>query len=357
MQAEAAAARSVCLAVPGALDTVTGGYLYDRRILEELGKQSWLPSVLALDASFPTPTAAALAAARAGFDGIADGGLVVIDGLVLAGLLPILPLIVDRLETVALIHHPLADETGIDAGLAAVLESAERAALALVPRIIVTSPWTRRRLGDYGVAPERVAVVEPGVDRGPPSTRKPASTLRLLTVATVTARKGHSVLIEALAQLQHLDWSLCCVGSLDLDPQCAEALRSQIARAGLADRVSLLGELGPDRVRARYLDADLFVLPSYLEGYGMALAEALAHGLPIVSTTAGAIPDTVPVGAARLVPPGNAAALAEVLSELMLAPVARRRLAVAARAAAAAVPTWAQAARRFAAALDRPDAQ
>jgi glycosyltransferase involved in cell wall biosynthesis len=297
------------------------------------------------------PNEAALREAKAGFDRLPDGQPVVIDGLALAGLTPLLPEIVARLRPIALIHHPLADETGIDADSASKLEAAEKSALALVPGVIVTSRWTRRRLVDYAVDPSRVAVVEPGIDRGPLPDRVSSSTVRLLNVATITERKGHAVLIESLARLKHLDWSLRCAGSLELDSRCAGALERQIEQASLGDRVALLGELMPDAVRDEYAQADLFVLPSYLEGYGMALAEAIAHGLPVVSTTAGAIPDTVPASASRLVPPGDVEALTEALRALIGDPAARAGFTLAARAAAECVSTWTAAARDFEAVL------
>jgi glycosyltransferase involved in cell wall biosynthesis len=204
---------------------------------------------------------------------------------------------------------------------------------------------------DYAVDPSRVAVVSPGIDRGALVDRAPESTVRLLSVATITERKGHAALIGSLARLKHLDWSLRCAGSLELDRRCAGALERQIEQAALGDRVELLGELTPDAVRDEYTKADLFVLPSYLEGYGMALAEAIAHRLPVVSTTAGAIPDTVPERASRLVPPGDVDALTEALRELIGDPVARLDLTLAACDAADRVSTWAAAGHEFAAVL------
>jgi glycosyltransferase involved in cell wall biosynthesis len=345
--------KPVCLVVPGSLAIRTGGYIYDSRILRELASQGWQTTTLSLDRSFPSPTEAALRDARARFDQVPDGHLVVIDGLALAGLGPLLPDIVRRLDPVALIHHPLADETGIDAGRAAELAAAETSALALVPQIIVTSQWTRRRLSDYGVEPSRVAVVEPGIDRGPLVERQPSSTVRLLTVATITPRKGHAILIQSLARLTHLDWSLRCAGSLELDPDCARSLSEQIEQSGLKDRVTLLGEQTPAQVRREYGAADLFVLPSWLEGYGMALAEAIAHGLPVVSTTSGAIPETVPASASRLVPAGDVDALTEALSDLIGDPAKHAALARGARNAADSVSTWHDAARNFAAVLTK----
>ncbi|HEY5666276.1 MAG TPA: glycosyltransferase family 4 protein [Gammaproteobacteria bacterium] len=349
MASDRPASRAVCLVVPGPLETATGGYLYDRRILAELEQSGWQTSVMELDASFPRPGAAALEEARSRFEALPAGRLVIVDGLALSGLLPILPSIVDRLSAVALIHHPLADETGIDARSAAQFEAAETAALALVPQVVVTSPWTRRRLADFGVEAERIAVIEPGVDRRRGRIDAVRSdTVRLLTVATVTPRKGHEILIAALARLEDLPWSLRLAGGAQHDPEHADSIRAQVARAGLTDRVAWLGELTSGRVFDEYAAADLFVLPSWLEGYGMALAEAVAHGVPVISTTAGAIPDTVPAAAGRLVPPGDVDALTVVLAELIGDRQARERLQQGARDAADSVPTWAQSAGRFA---------
>lgn len=349
MRVDGAARTDVRLVVPGSLETPTGGYLYDRRILQELETLGFRSSVLSLDDSFPTPTGAALTEAGGRFAVIPDGATVIIDGLALAGLLPLLPGIVRRLRPIALIHHPLADETGIGADLRARLDASERAALACMPRVIVTSPWTRRRLADFGVDAERVVVVEPGVDRPPHRQRRPSGVPTLLTVAAVTPRKGHALLVEALARLGHLDWSLRLAGSLDADPDCAKALEAQISDAGLTHRIRLLGALPPGRIFEEYEHADCFVLPSFLEGFGMALAEAVSHGLPVVSTTAGAIPETVPDTAACLVPPGDVDALTDVLQRLLSDPTALAILAEGARTAV--LRTWCEAGRAFAAAL------
>jgi glycosyltransferase involved in cell wall biosynthesis len=175
--------------------------------------------------------------------------------------------------------------------------------------------------------------------------------MSLLCVATVIPRKGHVVLIEALRGLQDRAWTLHCVGSLTRDKDTANALRAAIAAMGLEGRVRLHGEVPAPVLQAMYCQADAFVLPSAFEGYGMALAEALAHGLPVVSTTAGAIPGTVPGSAGLLVPPGDAGALRTALAALLDSPALRSRLAAGARAARAALPSWPQAQARFASAL------
>ncbi|HUO68263.1 MAG TPA: glycosyltransferase family 4 protein [Gammaproteobacteria bacterium] len=368
---------SIDLFVPGDPNTSTGGYIYNAQILAGLAELGWRTRVHSLDDSFPRPTAAALRDARAEIASLRADGVVVIDGLALAGLERVLDTEAKRLPVVALIHHPLALETGLDPAEARLLETAERAALALVTRVICTSHWTARTLATYGVPTEKIRVVEPGVDRrgqraaggaasarparvdgDPPSARNARDTgksmrdVRLLCVATVTPRKGHAVLLEALGELRERRWHLTCAGSVTRDPATFAALEHQIERLALRARVSFLGDLDSDALEREYERADLFVLASYLEGYGMALAEAIARGIPVVSTTAGAIPETVPPAAGVLVPPGDSRALAKALATLLDDDDARADLASKARAAAAALPTWRAAAERFAAALE-----
>ena len=368
---------SIDLFVPGDPNTSTGGYIYNAQILAGLAELGWRTRVHSLDDSFPRPTAAALRDARAEIASLRADGVVVIDGLALAGLERVLDTEAKRLPVVALIHHPLALETGLDPAEARLLETAERAALALVTRVICTSHWTARTLATYGVPTEKIRVVEPGVDRrgqraaggaasarparvdgDPPSARNARDTgksmrdVRLLCVATVTPRKGHAVLLEALGELRERRWHLTCAGSVTRDPATFAALEHQIERLALRARVSFLGDLDSDALEREYERADLFVLASYLEGYGMALAEAIARGIPVVSTTAGAIPETVPPAAGALVPPGDSRALAKALATLLDDDDARADLASKARAAAAALPTWRAAAERFAAALE-----
>jgi glycosyltransferase involved in cell wall biosynthesis len=358
---------AVDLVVPGDPNTPTGGYIYDRQILAGLAELGWRTAVHSLDGSFPRPTPRALRAARDQLAAIPDGRTVVIDGLALAGLDRVLDGEARRLRLVALIHHPLALETGIDARTARLLEAAERSALGQVERVIVTSRWTARALGAYGVAAERLRVVEPGVDRRRPAPPRAAEAsaraagdaaarrtagVSMLCVATITPRKGHAVLFEALAELRDRRWHLACAGSMTRDPATTAALERQIDRASLRNRISLLGDLDHETLERYYERADLFVLASYLEGFGMALAEAVARGVPVVSTRAGAIPETVPAAASVLVPPGDSRALAKALARLLDEPAELKALTARARDAAASMPTWQGAAEKFAAALD-----
>lgn len=347
--------------VPGDLASLTGGYGYDRQIVAGLNAAGRAVDVVALEDGFPWPDAAALDHAAQQVAAIPDGALVVVDGLAFGAMPRLAEQHAARLRWVALVHHPLALETGLTPRQGRAFFFSERRALATVRGAIVTSAATSRELTRYGVAAELIHVVTPGTEPAPlaaGSGAKPAGCgLSLLCVATLIPRKGHAVLIEALSGLKDRAWTLHCAGSMTRHADTANALRTAIADHGLRDRVHLHGETPVPVLQALYEQADAFVLPSYHEGYGMALAEALAHGLPVVSTTAGAIGDTVPRDASVLVPPGDAIALRAALATLLDDSAWRERLAAAARTARATLPTWPQAVARFAAALETLDTE
>jgi glycosyltransferase involved in cell wall biosynthesis len=336
--------------VPGPLDQRTGGYLYDKRIIEGLRSQGVAVTVHELAGRFPLVDDAACEAAKAALEAMTDG-LPVIDGLALpafAGLRARLPR-----SWIALVHHPLSLESGLAPEQVETLAQIERRLLPLARRVIVTSPHTATDLAAYGVPPARIGIVLPGTDPAPLARGSGGPGFALLCVASLTPRKGHLVLLEALAGLLDLEWHLICVGSPDRDPQAAQAVRATIARLGLDDRVSLVGEQDEAGLAPLYDRADLFVLASYHEGYGMVLAEALARGLPIVATKAGAIPGTVPPSAGMLVEPGDPAAFAGALRQIMTEPALRDLLSAGATSERERLPGWADAVRAFSAELDR----
>ena len=200
--------------------------------------------------------------------------------------------------------------------------TSERRVLAHSRHVVATSQATARLLEtDYGVARERISVVEPGTDRGT-AVRKTGDTgtVALLAVGAVVPRKGYDLLIAALAQLKHLSWRLTIAGDRTRDPQTTREIAAAIASFDLADRVEMPGSVSDERLSSLYASADLFVLPSRFEGYGMAYAEAIAHGLPVIATIAGAIPDTVPVGAGVLVAPDDVQAFARGTARVIANP-------------------------------------
>ena len=340
------------MVVPGPLDQRTGGYVYDARIVAGLRELGWRVDVHNLIGTFPDPDAEARASMASALAGMPDGARVVIDGLAMGGLPESLRAERGRLRILSLVHHPLADETGLDASGRARFIALERDALAACVGVLVTSEFTARRLGALGVEPARVRAVRPGTDTaraaiGPGPLAPPA----LLCVGSVTPRKAQDLLLRALARLDALSWSCVCAGSLQRAPGYAKTVQALIHTAGFTDRVLLPGECDPDRLDDLYHHASLFVLPSHYEGYGMALADALARGLPVVSTTGGAIPQTVPADASVLVPPGDKTALANALRPLLSGDEGARRraaMAAAARRHRPALPAWAQAAQAFA---------
>jgi glycosyltransferase involved in cell wall biosynthesis len=340
--------------VPGRLDQLTGGYLFDRRVVEGLREAGRRVDVVELAGAFPDADATARAAVAAALAALPDGAAAAIDGLALPGAVDCLDAEAARLRLVAFVHHPLADETGLAAAARARFADIEARLLRPLRGAICPSEETAAALRRYGVSAGRIAVVPPGTDKpAAPPPRSANPTLRLLAVASVTPRKGHCVLVAALARLTALDWHLRCVGSLTRDPATAAALRRAIAEHGIGERVTLAGEHPPECLAAEYQAADCFVLPSFHEGYGMAFAEALAHGLPIVAARAGAVPDTVPASAGLLVPPGDDAALAAALRRIIVDGDLRRRLAAGARAAGAALPDWPRSVECWGAAFDR----
>jgi glycosyltransferase involved in cell wall biosynthesis len=339
---------AVTFAVPGSIDQLTGGYKYDRRVIAGLRQRGCEVDVVDLGEGFPQPRPETVAAVLPRLGRVPAGQPIVVDGLALGVLPEAAAALRKRNPLIALVHHPLALESGLSAAEAQALRDSERAALAAVSRVIVTSPATRRILvTDYGVPEDMITVALPGIERtGAAAARKPAGdTINLLAVGAVVQRKGYDVLIEAVDRLAGLSWQLVIAGDCKRDRGTASELTAMIARKRLERRVCLAGSVADRELGELYRDAHVFVLASRFEGYGMAYAEAIAHGLPIIGTRTGAIPDTVPPGAGILVPPDDAAALGAAMRSMISYGWLRERCAAVARAAP--MPTWDAAAQAF----------
>jgi glycosyltransferase involved in cell wall biosynthesis len=334
------AAERLHFVVPGPLEQRTGGYLYDARMVAGLRARGWNVHVHNLAGRFPDADDDARRAMTETLTGLPDGALVMVDGLALGGLPEVVASHRDRLTILGLVHHPLADETGLDEGARTRFTRSEGEALASCSGVLVTSGYTAHRLRDFGVDASRVRAVLPGTEPAAPAGGPgPGQPPALLCVATVTRRKGHDVLLGALARIRDLPWSCVCAGGMDRDEAWTEEIRARLREFDLEDRVSFVGEHDAASLERLYAAASLFVLASHYEGYGMALAEALARGLPVVSTTGGAIPFTVPEDAGILVDPGDPEAFATAL-RAALDPARRSELATAALAAGRALPDW-----------------
>jgi glycosyltransferase involved in cell wall biosynthesis len=347
--------KRVAFAVPGSLDTPTGGYAYDKRIIAELRALGWQVDVIDLSSAFPNPDAATRAIALEKLQATADGQLIVVDGLAFGAMAEEAEILQARHPLVALVHHPLALETGIDRATARVLHTSERAALACARAVIVTSEATAGILQrDFAVPAACITVVRPAIDRAPqrPRPQRAGNGVHLLAVGSVTPRKGHDILVEALGSLKELPWRLTIAGDTTRSSVAFARLEADIGRLSLQDRVSIAGAVSEADLANLYASADVFVLASLFEGYGMVFSEAIAHGLPIVATAVGAAQDIVPQDAGLLVAPGDASGLRDALRQVIADRGLRDRMAQAARAGADRLPRWCESAAAFAQVLE-----
>ncbi len=340
----------VWFAIPGDPETLTGGYVYARRLKDALPAAGWTVRLLSWPASFPYPTAEDLQAVRASLTALPPGATVLIDGLAY-GAVPRSILEGLNLHIVALVHHPLARESGIAPADAAHFEKTERAALTLAKRVVVTSPATAQTLAqDFGVSPSKLHVALPGTARAPRAAGAGDVPL-ILTVGTLTPRKGHDVLIAALAEIADLPWKSQIVGSKERDLATTALLRKLIDHHNLGRRITLAGEMSGDVLQDTYGRADIFALASRYEGYGMVFAEALAHGLPIAACADGAVSETVPNDAGLLTPPDDIRAFAGTLRRILTDRALRSRMADAAWRHGQTLPQWSDTAAAVARAL------
>lgn len=335
--------RRAAFAIPGDLSTPTGGYVYEGRLLRALQAQGRDTRHLRLGGSFPDATPEDMADAIAQLGRLEPDRAVILDGFVSATL-DTDALAALHVPSIAMVHHPLALETGLDAARRDHLYRLERANLAHVAHVLVPSPATATMLADrYGVARDRITIARPGTDR-PARPHKPATPPLILSVGIQHPRKGHDVLLRALARLTHLDWTAVIAGKV-YDADHAADLARLHRDLGLEGRVGLAGYVGDAELAELYATSSIFALATRYEGYGLVFDEALANGLPIVSCRTGAVPDTVPAGAGRLVAPDDAAAFAEALAALLGDDAGRAACARAARAAGDRLPRWADTAR------------
>src|SRR5262245_5357478 len=320
----------------------TGGWVYDHRLLKELAARGWRVRTATLPAGFPAASPAARAQSAAAFAAIADGGLVLADQLCLGVLPEVAAAEGDRLRLVMIVHHPLALEGYRASSGGAAMAQSERAALSHTAAVIATSPATARLLrADYAVAADRILVAVPGVDPRPLARGSGGAVLNLISVGAVVPRKNHALLLGALAGLKHLPWRLTVVGNLARAREHVAQLRGMIATCGLSDRVRLAGEVSEARLRHLWLSADLFVSASRHEGYGMAIAEAFAHGVPVVATYAGAAGAWVGRRGAKIVRNNSVAALRAALGEVIGSGAKLRALRRDAVARRRTLPGWA----------------
>jgi glycosyltransferase involved in cell wall biosynthesis len=341
---------AVHVVVPDGIDDParpSGGNRYDRRICDELTALGWDVRELVVPGPWPRPGAAALSRLARAVGAAPDGALVVLDGLIASAAAGVLVAESGRLRLVVLVHMPLGD--------VAVAADAECAVLSHARAVVTTSSWTRDRLLDrYRLPRKRVHVVRPGADLDHEAPGTPGGG-RLLCVAAVVPHKGHDLLLGALHGVAQTPWSCTFVGALDRDPPFVERLRRHAEESGILDRICFTGPRWGEQLRREYQAADLLVLPSRIEAYGMVVTEALAVGVPVIATAVGGVPEALGRTAAGppglLVPPEDPVVLGEALGAWLRDAGLRARLRRAARERRRALEGWDAAARRMAAVL------
>jgi glycosyltransferase involved in cell wall biosynthesis len=334
---------AVHVVVPEGIDDParpSGGNSFDFRVCQGLAAAGWAVHVHAVPGSWPRPDAPSRAALAGALGRIPDGVVVLLDGLVASPAPEVLVPEADRLRLVALVHMPLGGGTTANGA-----REREGAVLWAAASVVTTSGWARRLLLElYSLPGDRIHVAEPGVDAADLASGT-ATAGALLSVAAVIPGKGHDVLLDALSMLNGRRWHCLCVGSLERDPAFAEGLCRRILHDGMDGRVRFSGpQTGADLDRS-YGSADLLVLPSRAETYGMVVTEALARGLPVVAADVGGVPEALGRGAdgtrpGLLVPPGDPAALRDALRLWLDDEGLRRRLRRAARERRASLSPW-----------------
>ncbi|AZN70677.1 glycosyltransferase family 1 protein [Georhizobium profundi] len=335
---EASVTKPIAFVIPGDIETLSGGYGYARAVMAAWRAAGVPFEHIVLPGDYPFPSTASLEETERTIALIDPDQPILIDGLAY-GAIP--RALIDRLQRrfVVLLHHPLGLETGLDETQAKALIESEKAAVDACAHVVVTSAETARTVVDlFDVAESAVTVAVPGTKRRPRAIA--GSTPMILSLGSLTPRKGHLDLIAALARLKEHDWTAHIVGSASASPQTANDIRQAIAAKGLEDRIHVPGALGGEELDGLFARASIFALASYYEGYGMAFAEAMAAGLPIVGYRAGAVPDLVPAEAGTLVAPGDIDALTEALGALIRDGAHRERLADGAYRVGQSLPDW-----------------
>jgi glycosyltransferase involved in cell wall biosynthesis len=348
-------ANKLVFAYPGDLQTVTGGYLYDRCIVKELIALGWEVELLSLGPGFPFPDQETLNQAEQLLCRVKPGKPIVVDGLALGVMPGAIAQASLNHPIIALIHHPLAYESGLTADQQVKLQKSEKLALSYANQVIANSPMTAQTLTEsFGVDCKKITTVIPGTNRVSPPLHQVRThftnqdEFKWLSVGSIIPRKGFDILIKALEPLNAMPWSLSIVGDTTRDVKAYSDLLNSITHFNLQGHIHIHGVIDSARLDSLYRGADGFVLASLFEGYGMAYAEALSYALPIIGTSGGAIVQTVPDSAGILIPPGDVLSLTEALRLVMSDESRREHLSLGAQEATKKLPTWPESAKMFA---------
>ena len=321
----------------------SGGNVYDRRLSDELPGCGWAVHEHPVAGDWPNPDPVDRDRFDALLDGLPDDSLVLVDGLI-ASAAESLVTTAGRLRVVVLLHMPAATDR------------VEADVLNAAAGVIATSQWSRDWvITQYGLPRDRVWTAVPGVDPAPPAPGSPSGR-NLLTVGPIVPAKGQDLLVTALAECADLDWSCTLAGAADLDRDFVTSLQAIATSSGIEDRLEFAGPLSSIALDDLRSQCDLMISASRREAYGMAIAEGLAAGLPVIATDVGGHHEAVGQAAdgtlpGMLVPTDDAEGLAAGVRAFLTDPDLRASWRQAARSRSLDLPGWPDTARTVADAL------
>jgi glycosyltransferase involved in cell wall biosynthesis len=299
--------------ITGDIHSLTGGYLFNMHIINGLKQKGYTVVVLGSDLKLNDKEGLERIS-RAGLEKLPLGACVIVDSIVLASLHQIVNEFRGRLKFLGLMHLPVSYD--ISSGVHGKLDNEELKALNHMELVIVTGRFTCDLLCNAGLNRKKIMIVEPGTEHFPRKRQYKSIPSELLCIANYSAVKAQDILVRGLSMLTAWNWTMHLFGDMEREPGYTTAIRLLIQQLKMENRIFMHGIAGRHEISRIYLNADLFVMPSLFESYGMALTESLAHGIPVVTTTAGNIPDTIPAGMGLLTEPANAGQLAEAIRSL-----------------------------------------
>ena len=341
--------------IPGDSRQLTGGYIYNRKLIEGLSAAGNDVQIINPGNDFPFPGEQSRAKVSALFKSLPHGEAIIIDSLALGALNEFIPALKSKNRIIALMHLPLFMDPTYSEADRERFKISETQCLQQVDVVVTTSGHTKKILFELGIGEDKIHVITPGTENGPRILQYPDLPEKLLCVSNYTVNKNQSLLIKALTGLVHLPWTLHCYGNRKMDKSYYAQLQLTVTNLGLKDRIVLHGPVDHENLQRIYHQFDLFVLPSQYETYGMVLAEALVHGLPVVAAHTGGIPQTIPKGTGMLFEPGNITSLRSILAKLFVDMVLYKNLCQKSKESRNQFSTWADSLNKIIRILNRPN--